>query len=302
MRLVDLLDRRRLIVPLAARSVRQATARLAETLVATGVVVDQQRLARLLDEEWPEDVVSVGGRAFLPHFRTDAVQGLTVAVGISPQPVCRENDPSRCARIVVLIVAPPREASAYLEAMGAFARALANDEILEGLHAAARPEDVLGLSPLAAIVLSGEVTVRDVMSTDLLTFGPEIPLGEAARRMLASNVRSAPVIGASGEVLGLLTDGHLLRSLLSEKVQEMSTGRVRSARRRGAKGAARDPREIPVRHAMDRSVLCLSEDQTVAEVAALMLAKDVDRFPVTREGALVGFLTRRDIIRKLLAT
>jgi CBS domain-containing protein len=51
---------------------------------------------------------------------------------------------------------------------------------------------------------------------------------------------------------------------------------------------------------MDRSVLCLAEDQTVADVAALMLAKDVDRFPVTRDGALVGFLTRGDIIRKLL--
>jgi CBS domain-containing protein len=51
---------------------------------------------------------------------------------------------------------------------------------------------------------------------------------------------------------------------------------------------------------MDRTVLCLAEDQTIADVAALMLAKEVDRFPVTRDGALVGFLTRGDIVRKLL--
>jgi CBS domain-containing protein len=51
---------------------------------------------------------------------------------------------------------------------------------------------------------------------------------------------------------------------------------------------------------MDRSVLCLAEDQSVADVAALMLSREVDRFPVTRDGALVGFLTRGDIVRKLL--
>jgi CBS domain-containing protein len=52
---------------------------------------------------------------------------------------------------------------------------------------------------------------------------------------------------------------------------------------------------------MDRSVLCLEEDQTVADVAALMLSKDVDRFPVTRDGALVGWVTRGDIVRRLLS-
>jgi len=55
-----------------------------------------------------------------------------------------------------------------------------------------------------------------------------------------------------------------------------------------------------VREVMDRSVLCLEEDQTIADVAALMLSKEVERFPVTRDGTLVGYLTRADIVRKLL--
>ena len=38
----------------------------------------------------------------------------------------------------------------------------------------------------------------------------------------------------------------------------------------------------------------------IADVAALMLARSVDKFPVTRDGALVGFLTRGDIVKKLL--
>jgi CBS domain-containing protein len=51
---------------------------------------------------------------------------------------------------------------------------------------------------------------------------------------------------------------------------------------------------------MSRSVLSVSEDQTLQDVATLMNTKDVDRFPVTRDGAVVGFLTRADLVRKLV--
>ena len=57
-----------------------------------------------------------------------------------------------------------------------------------------------------------------------------------------------------------------------------------------------------VRDVMTRQVLCVSPDQPIAEVASLMSNKDVDRVPVVREGRLVGFLTRGDIVRKLIGT
>ena len=65
--------------------------------------------------------------------------------------------------------------------------------------------------------------------------------------------------------------------------------------------AVSNPESLAVREVMDRSVLCVSEDQTLADVANMMVNKDVDRFPVVREGALVGFLTRGDIVRRLFA-
>jgi CBS domain-containing protein len=50
---------------------------------------------------------------------------------------------------------------------------------------------------------------------------------------------------------------------------------------------------------MDRSVLCISEEQTLADVASLIVNKDIDRFPIVRDGVLVGFITRGDIVRRL---
>ena len=302
MKLRELLDERRVVVPLRAGTVREATTQLARSLAASGALADEARLTQILEDEWPEDIVSVPGRAFLPHFRTDAVTQVTVALGVSPGPICRGNDLSRCARVVVLIVAPPGEASAYLRTMAAVAEAMSSDEVLDALHAAVTPAAVLAIATLGDTTVPADVMVRDLMSRNVASVTPDMPLRQAAQLMAERGVRAVPVVGTQGEVLGLLSDSHLLTHLLPLTVTDMSTGQFRAVKRRSraAKAPPDDPGLIPVRDVMDRSVLCLAEDQTVAEVASLMLAKDVDRFPVTREGALVGFLSRGDIIRKLL--
>jgi CBS domain-containing protein len=301
-RLRDLLDERRVVVPLETESVREATIRLAQALVATSAVSDEDRFAEMLKSDWPEDIVSVAGRAFLPHFRTDAVRTVALALGVTPEPIARASDPGRTARVVALIVAPLREASEYLRTMGSLARALGSDEVLAGLHAARSAADVLAIEPFGETPVPADVTVRDVMTPNAVAVRSDTTLAEAAALMLRRRIGTLPVTGEAGEVVGLLTDGHLLRHLLPQTVQQLSTGQVRAVRRRPVKGAPTDPRRLPVSDVMEKSVLCLDEDQTIADIAALMLAKDVDRFPVTRDGALVGFLTRGDIVRKLLGT
>lgn len=282
MKLGELLDVRRVIVPLKARTVREATRQLAKVMTATGVVADDARLTEMLKTEWPEDVVTVAGRAFLPHFRTAAVTKLSMALGVSPEPICLANDKSRCARVVVLIVAPVDEAAEYLRAMSALARALSDETVLDGLHKAQAAQDVMTLPGLAAPI-PADVTVADIMTTDVSSVTPKTTLAEAAQLMLSRNLNAVPVTGPQGEVVGLLSEAHLLRHLLP------ATGRKRTGPR-------------TVKDVMDRAVMCLSEEQTIAEVAQLMLTKDIEGFPVTREGALVGFLTRGDIVRKLLRT
>ena len=61
MKLRELLDARRVVVPLKARSVRDATRQLAKSLVSSGAVRDEPKLTLLLKKEWPEDIVSVAG-------------------------------------------------------------------------------------------------------------------------------------------------------------------------------------------------------------------------------------------------
>jgi len=300
-KLRDVLKPEHIIVPLSAATVKEATERLAERLIAAGAVADPQRLNAVIRHTWPEDMVSVGEHAFLPHFRTEAVRGLVTAVGVSATPIRWERDPHRTARVVIFIVAPIRDAALYLQVVGAFARTMANPDTVLGLLAARTPEQVIGLAALDAVELPSQLTVRDVMTAQAITVGPERTLGDVARLMVEHDIRALPVVDDGGALIGMITHRELLRFLIPHFVQRTKTGEYHAPTRSQLQRGSTDPQLIPAKEAMARSVLCLAEDQTLADVANLMSSKDVDRFPVVREGVVVGFLTRADVVRRLIA-
>jgi CBS domain-containing protein len=289
------------IVPLRAGTVKEATERLAERLIEAGAVADPQRLNAVIRHTWPEDMVSVGEHAFLPHFRTEAVRGLVTAVGISPTPIRWEKDPHRSARIVIFIVAPLRDAALYLQVVGAFARTLSDPETVLALLAAKSAEQVVRLAALDAVELPSQLTVRDIMTPHVYTVRAEQTLGEVAHTMIEHDVRAMPVVDDAGSLIGMVTHRELLRHLIPHFLQRTKTGEFRAPTRGQLQRGTADPRLIPVKEAMARSVMCLAEDQTLSDVANLMSSKDLDRFPVVREGVVVGFLTRADVIRRLIA-
>ena len=301
MNLRDILRPEHVIVPLRATTVKQATEQLAGRLMATGAVTDSNRLRAVIQNAWPEDLVSVGDYAFLPHFRTEAVHHLETAVGIAPEAIRWEKDTNRAARVVIFIVAPPRDTPTYLQVVGAFARVLSDPATLDALHAAKTPADVLDLPALSAVELPTHLLVRDVMTTQVFAIGPDTPLGSVAQTMVDRDVRALPVVDDAGFLLGMVSHRELLKFLIPDYLQRTKSGEFRAPTRSQLQRGSADPKAIPVKEAMARSVLCLSEEQTLSDVANLMNSKDVDRFPVVREGKVVGFLTRADLIRRLIA-
>ena len=302
MKLLEVVEQQHCVVPLTAQTVREATERLAQCLVSSGVVAEAHRLNAVIRNSWPEDMVSVGEHAFLPHFRTEAVRKLATAVGVSSTPIRWERDASRSARIVILIVAPPRETPTYLQVVGAFARLLSDPAIVLAILAARSPEQLAHIGAFDGVELPTHLAVRDLMTPQVLSARPEQSLGDVARLMMDKDVRALPVVDDHGSLMGMVTHRELLKYLIPDYLQRSKSGKFRAlpANLMAGQGSA-DPRALPVKDVMSRAVLCLSEDQTLTDVANLMNNKDVDRFPVVREGVVVGFLTRADLIRRLVA-
>ena len=293
MKLREFLAPERVVIPLASRTLVEAGAELLERVLAAREVLDAHKLRRRAAEERPEDTVAMGDRAFLVHYRSDGVGQLLVAVGVAPEPLCRRvpGEDEQCARVVLLVVTPPRQAARYLQVIGGFARLLRQREVLEAIHASTSARQLVELDAFDEYQLPEQLTVRDVMTDQPRTVLAETPLKEAARTMVRAGLGALPVIDAERRVLGMVSERDIIRHLLTTQV--FSGADVRSMMAPGS--ASRSVRDI-----MSRQVMCVAPEQPIAEVASLMSNKDVDRVPVVREGQLVGFLTRGDIVRKLI--
>jgi CBS domain-containing protein len=122
--------------------------------------------------------------------------------------------------------------------------------------------------------------VRDVMTTRLLTVTPETPLKELAGLLVRNRIGGVPVVGAEGQVLGIVSESDL------QPTKEGAPGR-------------------PIRiaeHVMTRPVITLTEEDTVTQAARVLQRHRIKRAPVLRQGLLVGMVTRGDLLRPYLRT
>lgn len=293
MKLADVVRADRIIVPLESGTLREAAGALQERLLETGAIGNPERLAQRINEFRGEDIVTMGERAFLMHVRTDAVRELAVAMGVAPRDIARElgAEEVQHARIALMIVGPPRMAARYLQVLGGFARLLSRPQTVEQILAVPDAEALAALPAFSEIELPRQLAVGDIMTQRPRTAKPDTPLRDAALQMARGGISALPVVEENEVIVGMLAERDLLRHLLGSYLQGDSPPRPTpdgvNARR-------------AVRDAMTRQVLCVSPEQPLAEVASLMINKDVEQVPVVREGRLVGFLTRGDIVRKLI--
>lgn len=299
MNLGDFLLPDRTVVALESETVDGAARILRDRLVAAGVVNDPDKLRRRMNEERPEDLVAMGDRAFLLHCRTDAASTLCVALGTARRPMCRElaDGEPQCARVLLLIVAPPRFAARYLQVVGAFARFLSTAEQVDRVLAQQTALDLVSMPEWREYALPAQLTVQEVMSERPHVTRADAPLREATRDMVRSRVAALPVVDDEDRLVGMLSEREVIRDLVATYLQRAMLGGSVRAVGVGGKDARRTVRDV-----MTRQVLCVSPDQPLAEVASLMVNKDTGRVPVVREGRVVGFLTRGDIVRKLIGS
>ena len=290
MDLLDLLKPQHVIVPLHAPDLRTAIEALVRRLEETGAIEPSEGLHERVRTERIRDVVAISEDAVLPQYRSSAVGSLTLALGISPEPIpCRESAVDVAPRVVAVILAPQEAPSLYLQTTSTLARLFREPGVVDELTAQPDAEAVLALPQLQDRLIRPNLSVRDVMSHRTHAVPPETTVRAVLDLILQRRLNSVPVVGEKGEVLGLVTESDLMRALMPKMP------------RAGAEDAepAEEPGDQPVREIMARSVLCVSDDLGISEVATMMINKDVEQIPVVNEGAITGVVSRTDIIRKL---
>jgi CBS domain-containing protein len=142
--------------------------------------------------------------------------------------------------------------------------------------------------------------VRDLMTTDIASVSPDTPVGVVVHLLAERGISGVPVMDADGVLLGMVTEGDLMRRLaLSDEPRhgwfwtpfdDQVGAAERSASVRGA--AARD--------VMTARPLTVTEGTNARHAARLMDEHEVRRLPVLRDGRVIGVVSRSDLLPALL--
>lgn len=290
MKLSELLSRDRIVVPMRVRDLGTAVRVLCERLedegsLETGAIPEVIRAVTGVDRG---DVIRINEAFLLAAARTSGVDDVEGVLGVAGTPF--RVDPASgdrdvtMARGLLLLLTPRRLATLRVQAIPAIVQYFREHDRGRRLLTADSPDDVLALEEFGEVEIHDQLRVRDSMSPLQYRVYPETPLEEVVDLMIRRELHAVPVVGENQEVLGIITAGDALKHLLPRRL----TGE-------GEKDAAASE----ARDVMTRSVLCVSEDQSLVEAANMMINKEVDQLPVVREGELVGFLTQETLLRQL---
>ncbi len=119
--------------------------------------------------------------------------------------------------------------------------------------------------------------IKDLMSTDVISVEPDDSVEKAIKLMIKHRLSGLPVTDSTGRLLGLISEFDLL-----DLVWDPQTGQDR------------------VYQYMTREVKQVDQDAELAAAAESFRTLSIRRLPVTRDGQVVGIISRHDLLRHVM--
>ncbi len=123
----------------------------------------------------------------------------------------------------------------------------------------------------------------DVMTTDVVSVGPNARVDEVGRILLERRISAVPVVTERGELVGIVSEGDLIRR------SEAGTQHRRSWWLKLLMGS----------DIMTRRVVTATPDMPLDQIATLLEKNRIKRVPVVRDGKVVGIVSRANLVQAL---
>lgn len=117
-----------------------------------------------------------------------------------------------------------------------------------------------------------------VMTTELVTATVDMLLTEVMDLLVSRGIGCLPVLDEDRNLLGVITAYDVMNAAASGQADQTTVG-----------------------DAMSKDVLSFGPDDDLATIVNECLAKRMHRVPIVKDGKAVGLISRRDILREILA-
>ncbi len=144
------------------------------------------------------------------------------------------------------------------------------------------------------------IDAASIMTTHVITAAPDDTVAKVARLLANNHISAVPVCDADGTLLGMLSEGDLMRPFGTE-----TAARRAWWLRMLAEGTELAPEFLDyvredrrrARELMTTPVISVTERTSAREIADLMMRHRIKRVPVLRDGKMAGIVARADLMR-----
>lgn len=145
---------------------------------------------------------------------------------------------------------------------------------------------------------TGRLTARAIMTSPVITVEPSTPVEDIAKLLDMNGISAVPVVDASGDPVGIVSDGDLIGRGEADRMARRSwwLGMLSG----GGEHVTGDVGRRTARDIMTSPVITVTPENSVTEVAALFAAHRIKRAPVVEDGRVIGIVSRADLVRAFL--
>ena len=141
-----------------------------------------------------------------------------------------------------------------------------------------------------------------IMTRSVVTAHPTDTVARVARLLSENAISAVPVCDDSGALLGMASEGDLMRPFVDSSVRRRAWWLTLLADGTDLAPEFLDYVRLDrhqVSDLMTRPVITATETASVTELAELMVMHRIKRLPIVRDGKLVGIVSRADVIRAI---
>jgi CBS domain-containing protein len=147
------------------------------------------------------------------------------------------------------------------------------------------------------------LSVKDIMTKDVITVSPETGIADAAKLLLERGFNGVPVVDATGKLVGLLCQSDLVAQQKKLPVPSFFTfldGVISLTSMKHLEKEIQKITAMTVADAMTPNPVTVGLETSIEEAGTIMVDRNFHTLPVVDEGELVGIVGKEDVLRTLV--
>ena len=129
---------------------------------------------------------------------------------------------------------------------------------------------------------SEQIIVSDYMTRNLIVFKPQQSVLAVMNQLIKNRISGGPVVNKNNELIGMISEGDCIKQITESRYYNQPLG------------------NINVEDHMIKDVETIDGDMNIFDAAEKFISSKRRRFPIIKEGKLVGQISQKDILKAAL--